>query len=1009
MFNVLRSLVGAAAEDQATLQVGFESSPDSTGLNFYLPHGDFDRLKASASGTGLQKMQIILLRMLEEQGMAEPIANGFHVPSETVVRLDEEQANVLQLPPMFPGRFESHISSHARNSAFRVNLFAAFPEGRAPFERVGPLLRFGPSEAYRLNPGELLGVQSWEAHRDLEPGERGEAANLRLMAELQVAQRSGMNIDLSHFDKIDVVVPEHIGVVATQHSDGSVTLSPSLGDGSTPDELERRWGQVDMNAEGGVIRVGNRVVLLEPEKMAGVKEVLGSRHIPADRVADFIRSPSAFLDAALVNLDLGFSARVEGVGRLTHMDFSDPDAKPMDWFATSVRAESPGALKTVIKSDEDLQRVEEVFAAAREQGADTLEYGGKQIDISDAEAVSAVLDGIKRDGIPSQSSAESGPKEEKEPEETVGVILKDADELHTELIQKAENARVTAEPDWSRYARSPFPHQREGVLWMLGLIRQALAEKADDLYRLQGGLLADDMGLGKTYMGLVAMGEYLASSLSDRSAKKPMLVVAPLTLLENWEEEVHKTFGDIPFRDIVVLQSGRDLKDYRVSGAARESAQLSSLLDEQDRVDESDIRYALNIGPDAGARRLDMDRRLVLTTYQTLRDYQFSLCKIDWGMVVFDEAQNIKNPNTLQTRAAKGLKADFKLLATGTPVENSLGDFWCLMDTAQPGLLGSWDHFRDAWIKPILAADEKDRDQVRQEIGTELRQTVGPFMLRRVKEDQLPDLPVKKVHFGIVESTDSPAGASRNMAAYMRGSQLQAYDAVLNDYRAQSESEDMRGRALSALQRLREASLHPRLHSEGELYASTSEEARSFMRESAKLGVLLDLLDDIRQKDEKAILFMATKKLQRVLKLWLDQIYGLDVGIINGDTPSAPRKSDIRTRKQLIRDFEAQPGFNLLIMSPIAAGVGLTVVEANHAVHIERHWNPAKEAQASDRIYRIGQKRDVHIYMPAALHPEFDSFDLHLHRLLSRKLMLKDAVVTTEEVSESELVRSMGL
>ncbi|MFB2351132.1 SNF2-related protein, partial [Priestia megaterium] len=94
---------------------------------------------------------------------------------------------------------------------------------------------------------------------------------------------------------------------------------------------------------------------------------------------------------------------------------------------------------------------------------------------------------------------------------------------------------------------------------------------------------------------------------------------------------------------------------------------------------------------------LDMDRRLVLTTYQTLRDYQFSMCVIDWGVVVFDEAQNIKNPNTLQTRAAKGLKADFKLLATGTPVENSLGDFWCLMDTAQPGLLGSWQNLRDRW------------------------------------------------------------------------------------------------------------------------------------------------------------------------------------------------------------------------------------------------------------------------------------------------------------------------
>jgi hypothetical protein len=98
-----------------------------------------------------------------------------------------------------------------------------------------------------------------------------------------------------------------------------------------------------------------------------------------------------------------------------------------------------------------------------------------------------------------------------------------------------------------------------------------------------------------------------------------------------------------------------------------------------------------------------------------------------------------------------------------------------------------------------------------------------------------------------------------------------------------------------------------------------------------------------------------------------------------------------------------------MIMSPVAAGDGLTVVGANHVVHLERHWNPAKEAQASDRVYRIGQKKDVHIHLPAVRHPQFDSFDVHLDRLLRGKLMLKDAVVTPEAVSESEMIQSMGL
>lgn len=181
------------------------------------------------------------------------------------------------------------------------------------------------------------------------------------------------------------------------------------------------------------------------------------------------------------------------------------------------------------------------------------------------------------------------------------------------------------------------------------------------------------------------------------------------------------------------------------------------------------------------------------------------------------------------------------------------------------------------------------------------------------------------------------------------------------------------------------------------------------MAESGKLTVLLQLLDDIRKRDEKVILFMVTKRLQRLLKLWLDQVFGLSVSIINGDTAAVAKSSDDLTRKKLITQFEAKAGFNIMIMSPVAAGVGLTVVGANHVVHLERHWNPAKEAQASDRVYRIGQTKDVHIHLPAVTHPQFDSFDVHLDRLLRGKLMLKDAVVTPEEVRESEIISAMGL
>lgn len=1004
--KIIKGLLGSSHETLSELS-GFQFQADSEGMNFYLERSTFQAL-LEGRGNTLQKIQLIALRMLEEQGLATMLPNGFHILAPDLAGLDDEQAEVLRLPGRFPGSFVTRIHGRTGHSGFRVELRASLPDGEAPFRRKGPLLQMTSTEFYRLIPAELMGLEAWEHHQDLAPESRSEAANLRLMAELQTAARSGMRIDLSHFERLDVVVPENIGVVATQLPDGSLMLCPSLGDGSTPDQLEKRWQQLDMSADGGVLRIDNRVVLLDEQKMAGIREVLDNKRIPADKVREFLTTPSAFLDAALVNLDMGFSIRVAGIGKLQHIEFGELDSKKQDWFALDKRPAPPEIIPRLVRSEEDLARFEEIYKAAREQGAESLEFAGEVLDITNPEIVRAQLDKA-RQSLTDQSESKEAAAENKEPKETVSVLLHEADEIYTELLRKARDARPAWEPDWSAYSRSPYPHQKEGIEWMLGLLSAALADDHSNLYRLQGGLLADDMGLGKTYMALVALGEYFEQQKATAAPLKPVLVVAPLSLLENWEDEVNKTFRGIPFRDIVVLQSGQHLNDFRIQGAERESVQLATLVNEDGQMDEHSIRYALNIGPEAGAGRLDMDRRLVLTTYQTLRDYQFSLCCIDWGVVIFDEAQNIKNPNTLQTRAAKGLKADFKLLATGTPVENSLGDFWCLMDTAQPGLLGGWEQFRDNWIRPILSASEDEKDEVRRDVGARLRDAVGAFMLRRVKEDQLKGLPSKTIHSGVVQPAGSQLRYAQELSATMKGSQLQAYDALLGDYRAQRAAEDMRGKALSVLQQLREISLHPRLRAENQLLTGNAREARTVMAESGKLAVLLELLDRIRQKEEKVILFMVTKRLQRLLKLWLDQIYGLNVAIINGDTAAVAKKSDILTRKQLIDVFEAKAGFNILIMSPVAAGVGLTVIGANHVVHLERHWNPAKEAQASDRAYRIGQRKDVHIHLPAVVHPEFDSFDVHLDRLLRGKLMLKDAVVTPDSVSEAEIMKSMGL
>jgi len=1006
--SVVNKIIGYSEDESIDSSLYFEYSADRSGLNFFLPHDIFKKLVRGEKRPYPAIAQYIALTLLEEQGLAERMPNGFRAPSDVIAALDKDDAVDLNLPPLFNGCFVADISGHTNKSNFQVRLQIKLNEQNHPFKIKGPLLYLG-SSPFRLSSEQLLAFQALEQHKQLSSEQKTAEQNLRLMAVLQAAVRSGMILDLGHFDTLDVSIPDQVSVTAEKLPDGSLQLAPCLGSGLDADLLNKRWHQIDTSANGGVLRIEDRIVLLEEKTMQGVNEVLSNRRIPADKVKEFIQSPTAFLNAALVNLDIGFSVRVLGVGKLQLMDFGGLDDQKTDWFAREVLPAPPEAITKLVETQDDFNAIIEKLDIARDQGAELIQFQDEWIDISDQERVEEALG--KASSKMADSFVQESEREKREAESTnrVSVILKDAEEINASLLDEVASKKSIAEPDWEQYARAPFPHQKEGVIWLKSLIDAALKADHDELYRVQGGLLADDMGLGKTYMTLVAVNEYLQLQRQAERTEKPILVVAPLSLLENWEQEISNTFKNIPFKDIKVLQSSRDLKEFKVSGSIRESVQMSDAIGADGMLDNNQVRYALKVGPEAGSSRLDIDRRLVLTTYQTLRDYQLSLCLIDWGVVIFDEAQNIKNPNTIQSRAAKGLKADFKLLATGTPVENSLGDFWCLMDTAQPGLLGDWQQFKERWLKPIAQADEADKQLAKQTIGAELRAAVGCYMLRRVKEDQLADLPEKRIYTGV--SGDGTQGVliRQGLAAYMRGLQLERYDSVLTEHKA-SQYQDNPQHALTALRLLRAVSLHPRLADEDNtLMTAPSEQVRSIMEESVKLKILLHELDQIRQRDEKVILFMVTKKLQKLLKVWLQELYGLNIHIINGDTAAVQNKKDILTRKSMIEEFESVEGFNIIIMSPVAAGVGLTVVGANNVIHLERHWNPAKEAQATDRVYRIGQQKAVNILLPMALHPEYDSFDIHLNRLLSNKLTLKDAVVVPEVVSESEMAGLMGI
>lgn len=1003
--NFLSGLVAGRSAD-ALRGEPLSLRTDSSGLLLYTNREAFEELQVGR-GSERARVQLVVLRMLLEQGQVEELPNGFRLDAETVAALEEEQAELLELPPPLAQPLVTRIQGHTRRASFSVQLLMQEQGERYACSLDGPFL-LTQGRTYRLNPPQLRALQAVERHAALPPEERTEERNLQLMAELQAAREQGLEVDLGSFNVLDVVVPESIGIQATSLPDGSLELSPALGEGSTPEQLEQRLHQLNPEAESGVLRVDERLVLLEPEKMAAVREVLGNRRIPAEQVQDFLKTPTAFLDASLVNLDLGFSLRVLGVGAFRHLEFGELDDRRQDWFASDQHPQPPEILERLIHCEEELESFRDRWTTARQQGASSLDYQGEWIDLTDPERVETVLGSIE-ENMAEAPADRPEPTPSAEDRTAVTLLLKESELVGQALHDKLTLDVARHEMDCSRLLRAPYEHQQKGIEWMLELLARAQAEDREDLYRVQGALLADDMGLGKTFMSLVMLAEYLAMQEARGEVGKPLLVVAPLSLLESWEEEVVQTFRHSPFRDVKVLQSSRDLHEFRIQGAGRETSLSTADLKAADDLEGHSLRYSLKVGPEAGPRRLDLDRRLVLTTYQTLRDYQFSLCVIDWGVVIFDEAQEIKNPNTLQTRAAKALKADFKLLVTGTPVENTLMDFWCLMDTAQPGLLGNWPEFRSRWVQPVTQAEEEERDAVRLKIGRDLRAAVGRFMLRRIKEEELPGLPSRQVRSAFSSREGPGFQEDPELAATMTGAQLQAYDDALEQYRTERAERGGKGLALRTLHRLRSISLHPELEGRIQLHGSDGQGPRAMMKRSAKLAAVLKQLDRIQATGEKVILFTQTKSLQRALKLWLDQIYGLDIQVINGDAPAGRAARGALTRKQMIDQFERVAGFNLLIMSPIAAGVGLTVVGANHVIHVERHWNPAKEAQASDRVYRIGQEKEVFVYLPAALHPEHDSFDVHLDRLLSSKLLIKDAVVTTNEGVEQEMVRSMGL
>ena len=461
-----------------------------------------------------------------------------------------------------------------------------------------------------------------------------------------------------------------------------------------------------------------------------------------------------------------------------------------------------------------------------------------------------------------------------------------------------------------------------------------------------GALLADDMGLGKTLQTLAFLAWVQEQMQAGLHPRRPILIVAPTGLLKNWQDEEQLHLARPGLGGL-----------YRAYGSELRVLTGMTLRERIAHLEKQDW---------------------VMTTYETLRDKIRYFIALPWSVAVFDEAQKIKNPTSRLTEMAKSIKADFQLMLTGTPVENRLADLWSIVDGAFPGFLGALKDFHQTYEK--VASDDSN---VLQSLKTKLvEETVPPLMLRRLKRDHLPGLPEK--HEELIRVPMPPV-------------QARAYaEWVARGVAARGEQ----GAMLEILQGLRSVSLLPApLESEG-----LTDEA---VAGSARLTALMQILDEIHRRGEKALVFLEFLKIQEVLAPYLQRRYQL---------PRLPMRITGSVaghiRKDHVDAFQRQPAgqFDVMLLSPRAGGVGLTLTAANHVVHLSRWWNPAVEDQCTDRVFRIGQNKSVRVYYPLAIHPDFDdhSFDVNLHKLLERKRQLNQDLLAPAVADVGDLEGLLG-
>ncbi|MBI2897157.1 MAG: DEAD/DEAH box helicase [Deltaproteobacteria bacterium] len=750
--------------------------------------------------------------------------------------------------------------------------------------------------------------------------EAARAADARLEGQLAIERYvpiDRVEIDLRPLTPDEVeLVPRPVGV-----PNGVVERELSR----PGDRVDPSW---DHREDGRVTRYCLAPQVREVVRSVRRKGRLRGGEIPraAEAPEAVLEMPDEVLDAQQPVLDLrAFSDRVKGI------DLAPVSVTPRfalrgergnwsdlgNWVAEDDRGHAldlpPGVLAALV-------------ARARETGEGFQLHEGRWLDLRDAVRAEEGRDAAALIGHPAvevehgQPAAAFSQEPTTAPPPPRGVLLihENLDDLTYGRGDGGNGLSVPLLEQPPSVALPLEPHQVEGYSWL------SAREGAR-----AGGLLADEMGLGKTPQVIAVLARLL-----EDGALRPSLAVVPKGLVQNWMDEI-----------------------------ARFCPRLSDIV--------------VHCGPGRSRTMEGLSRHdLVLTTYETLRRDQLLLGRIPWRIVVCDEAQKIKNAPSGATRALKAMQADARFAMTGTPVENTVLDLWCIVDYCQPGLLGSQAEFKRRFAEPI----ETGSADVVERSALELKETVAPAYLRRTKQVLRRALPPKHENrFEVPLSTE----------------QEREYAAVVQRAKA-----GPRHAWLSAIQELVRLCSHDWALREALPAPLDVQEA---LRRCPKLEATLSLLSEIERAGGKAIIFTRYRIVQDLLKECIVQRFARPTAVLNGDLDSKRRQAEVTA-------FNRSPGFDVMILSPDAAGVGLNITGANHVVHYTRVWNPAMENQATDRAHRMGQTRPVTVHLPITTSLHFETAEQKIDRRLRDKAAIATEVVVPRRIQqeiENELVSEL--